>query len=271
MSTPITDEQIKALIAARDEWMESAKSENREVQRLRAVIGDRDATIAELRDRTFCEVEPDGESHDMSAGMICVKCWNRVCDAKHSLTAELAELRKPVAVEQDSEAAIICRFAKTSMERSSAEYSSREMVLLTRLYSLAGFYDALALRLADRVSMLSFVQDQLTNRNKENEDLKERERQLRECLGSLLAMPESQWLEPGARRTAFIAMRAALAQPQADEACEECGEPIPGRHHRAWVCYAQPQGEQPLCTCTLGSGCESQPGKRCCLKESGNG
>jgi hypothetical protein len=42
----------------------------------------------------------------------------------------------------------------------------------------------------------------------------ERERQLRECLESLLRMPESQWLEPGSRRTAFIAMRAALAQPQ---------------------------------------------------------
>ncbi len=45
--------------------------------------------------------------------------------------------------------------------------------------------EPLQAQLADRVRMLSFVQDQLTERNRENEQLKERERQLREALVSL--------------------------------------------------------------------------------------
>lgn len=96
MST-ITDEQLRAIekrYADRNMPGCFAQPIWSEVETLQQALRERDATIAELRDKTFCEVEPEGESHDISAGMICFKCSNAVCEDRNSLRDQLAQLRE---------------------------------------------------------------------------------------------------------------------------------------------------------------------------------
>lgn len=237
MTPAISDEQLQAI---QDYWLEGSQQWHQDFFDLVATgrplydqsdsqaclwivlqaLRERDATIAELRDKRFCEVEPEGESHDMSAGMICVKCWNKVAselaqlrnsalsyqlqrDQANALVKKqeqmLAELRKPVEVERNDR-----------IEEIRSEMWLCEGPTYTELAHVLSAHDTLALRLADRVRMLGFVQDQLTARNKENEELKDRERQLREVMQSIADTS----LEVSERVRKYAHQKlAALAQP----------------------------------------------------------
>jgi hypothetical protein len=72
-------------------------------------------------------------------------------------------------------------------------------------------------KLEDRVRMLGFVQDQLTERNRENEALKERERQLREANARLSKVVEGLCPECGAND-----LHSAELQGKAAISCCEC-------------------------------------------------
>jgi predicted nuclease with TOPRIM domain len=209
------DEQVRfgELLAEREELIEARN--------------ERDATITELRHR----LDDARAVSDRWAN----ECSKEVAE-KHALQSQLAELRNSAlsyqlqrdmanALVQKQEQMLAELRKPVAVERNEVVEQIRSELWLTIEIShytverLIDQYDSVAERLADRVRMLGFVQDQLTSRNKENEELKERERRLRisterlcDCANAL-ADEHGSLLCFDSMHKRIADARAALAQP----------------------------------------------------------
>jgi hypothetical protein len=191
---------------------------------LLVMLAQRDATIAELAKRESAQdVELARLRCELGELRNSALSYQLQRDQANALVKKqeqmLAELRKPVEAERNEKVEAVREDCWLS---DSPSWATVEIVLSA--------YDALALRLADRVRMLGFVQDQLTARNKENEELKERERRLRDALEFYAATKtHGGWwdLDPNGKRTGYVLpiegdnygdkARDALAQPQGEQ------------------------------------------------------
>jgi hypothetical protein len=292
MTQPITDEQLQAIDKLRNDFPFSVSLDH--VDTLRQALRERDAAIAELRHR----LDDARTVSDRWAN----ECSKEVAE-KHALQSQLAELRNSAlsyqlqrdmanALVQKQEQMLAELRKPVAVERNEVVEQIRSELWLTIEIShytverLIDQYDSVAERLADRVRMLGFVQDQLTSRNKENEELKERERELRAILADIL-----EWYDmaPDQECYRFIASaceraRGALAQPQpllrydagSGAVSVDLSTHLQSPHGQAQLqqvaalrSLAQPQGEQKQvrgkrCTCDTSNG-----GSIPCYVESG--
>jgi chromosome segregation ATPase len=225
MTQPITDEQLQAIDKLRNDFPFSVSLDH--VDTLRQALRERDAAIAELRHR----LDDARTVSDRWAN----ECSKEVAE-KHALQSQLAELRNSAlsyqlqrdmanALVQKQEQMLAELRKPVAVERNEVVEQIRSELWLTIEIShytverLIDQYDSVAERLADRVRMLGFVQDQLTSRNKENEELKERERRLRisterlcDCANAL-ADEHGSLLCFDSMHKRIADARAALAQP----------------------------------------------------------